>query len=78
MVLEVNTAGIRKPIGELYPSGTLLEAAFELDIPITFASDAHAVEQIGLGYDLATTLAKDIGYTKVATFEGRDRELVTF
>ncbi|MFC2057956.1 histidinol-phosphatase, partial [Campylobacterota bacterium] len=40
MVLEVNTAGIRKPIGELYPSRTLLEAAYELDIPITFSSDA--------------------------------------
>jgi len=78
MVLEVNTAGLRKPIGELYPSRELLEVAYEMDIPITFASDAHAVEQIGLGYDLATTLAKDIGYTKVATFEGRDRALVTF
>ncbi len=78
MVLEVNTAGLRKPIGELYPSRELLEVAYEMDIPITFASDAHAVEQIGLGYDLATALAKDIGYTKAATFEGRDRELIIF
>lgn len=78
MVLEVNTAGLRKPIGELYPSRELLEVAYEMDIPITFASDAHAIEQIGLGYDLATTLAKDIGYTKAATFEGRDRELIIF
>ena len=78
MVLEVNTAGLRKPIGELYPSRELLEVAYEMDIPITFASDAHAIEQIGLGYDLATALAKDIGYTKAATFESRDRELIIF
>ena len=78
MVLEVNTAGIRKPIGELYPSAALLEEAYALDIPITFSSDAHAVDQIGLGYDLATLVTKKIGYTQAATFQGRDRKLVTF
>ncbi len=78
MVLEVNTAGLRKPIGELYPSRELLEEAYALDIPITFSSDAHSVEQVGFGYDLATTLVKEVGYTKAATFEGRDRQLVIF
>ena len=78
MVLEINTAGLRKPIGELYPSQALLEEAYTLDIPITFSSDAHAVKHIGAGYEKAYTLAKEIGYTKVATFEGRDRQLVTF
>ncbi len=78
MVLEVNTAGLRKPIGELYPSRALLEEAYTLDIPITFSSDAHSVEQVGFSYDLATALVKEIGYTKAATFEGRDRQLVTF
>ncbi|GIT99012.1 histidinol-phosphatase [Sulfurovum sp. TSL1] len=78
MVLEVNTAGLRKPVGELYPSRELLEEAYALDIPITFSSDAHAVEQVGFGYDVATALVKDVGYTKAATFEGRDRQLVIF
>ncbi|TNF43752.1 MAG: histidinol-phosphatase HisJ family protein [Epsilonproteobacteria bacterium] len=78
MVLEVNTAGLRKPIGELYPSRELLEEAYALDIPITFSSDAHSVEQVGFSYDIATSLVKEIGYTKAATFEGRDRQLVTF
>jgi len=78
MVLELNTAGLRKPIGELYPSRALLEAAYELEIPITFSSDAHAVEQIGAGYTLATTLAKDVGYTKAVTFQDRDKQLITF
>ena len=78
MVMEINTAGLRKPIGEMYPSRALLEEAYALDIPITFSSDAHAVDQIGLGYDLATTLAKDIGYTQAVTFQGRDKQLITF
>jgi histidinol-phosphatase (PHP family) len=78
MVLEINTAGLRKPIGEMYPSRALLEEAYTLNIPITFSSDAHAVEQIGAGYDLAVALARDIGYTKAVTFKERDRELITF
>ncbi len=78
MVLELNAAGLRKPIGEIYPSKTLLEEAFSLDIPITFASDAHSVEQVGFGYDETISLAKAVGYTRAVTFDGRDRELVTF
>ena len=78
MVLELNAAGLRKPIGEIYPSRSLLEVAYELDIPITFSSDAHAVDQVGFSYDLVTSLAKDVGYTKAVTFQGRDRQLITF
>ncbi len=76
--MEINTAGLRKPIGEIYPSRTLLEEAYALEIPITFSSDAHAVEHIGAGYDLATKLAKDVGYTQAVTFKGRDKKLITF
>lgn len=78
MVMEVNTAGLRKPIGEIYPSRALLEETYALNIPITFSSDAHAVEHIGAGYDLAIALAKDIGYTQAVTFQGRDKQLITF
>jgi histidinol-phosphatase (PHP family) len=78
MVLELNAAGLRKPIGEIYPSKALLEEAFSFDIPITFASDAHSIEQVGFGYEKAVTLAKEVGYTKAVTFQARDRELVIF
>ncbi len=78
MVLEINTAGLRKPVKEIYPSRLLLEEAYSLDIPITFGSDAHAVDQVGFAYDEAVELAKSVGYTKAVTFEQRDRELVTF
>jgi len=78
MVLELNAAGLRKPIGEIYPSKALLEVAYDLDIPITFSSDAHAVEQIGFAYEELTALAREVGYTKAVTFQGRDKELITF
>ena len=78
MVLELNTAGLRKPIKEIYPSPILLEVAYEMDIPITFSSDAHAIGQVGYKYNEAITLAKQIGYTKAVTFEQREAQLITF
>jgi histidinol-phosphatase (PHP family) len=78
MVLEINSAGLRKPIKELYPSKTLLEMAYELNIPITFSSDAHAIGQVGYKYSEAVKLAKNIGYTQAVTFEQRQKELITF
>ncbi|XOB61685.1 histidinol-phosphatase HisJ [Campylobacterota bacterium DY0563] len=78
MVIEINAAGFRKPISEAYPSKELLELAFELDIPITFSSDAHEIEQIGFMYDEVTKIAREIGYNKCAIFRERERELVNF
>jgi len=78
MVLEINVAGFRKPVGEAYPSISLLKQAFELDIPITFGSDAHKPEQVGLFYDEIIKMVKRVGYTKCATFKNRKRELINF
>lgn len=78
MVLEINPAGLRKPIGETYPSKELLEEAFSLGIDITFGSDAHNVEQIGFGYSEITSLAKEVGYTKCATFYKKEMSLIEF
>ena len=78
MTIEISPAGLRKPIGEQYPSKQLLQLAFELDIPITFGSDAHEIEQIGFGYDEVTTLAREVGYSNCATYEKRDRKLINF
>jgi histidinol-phosphatase (PHP family) len=76
MILEINSAGLRKPIGEAYPSKSILELAYEMDIPITFGSDAHSVEQVGFGYDEVLALAKDVGYSQAVTFKNRDAQLI--
>lgn len=78
MTVEINAAGLRKPIEQPYPSRDLLEVAFELDIPITFSSDAHDPSQIGFKYDEVTAIAREIGYKHCALYRNRDRELVTF
>ena len=78
MVVELNAAGLRKPCKEIYPSPLLLEMAYELNIPITFSSDAHAIGQVGFKYDEVTKLAKKVGYTQAVTFEQREQQLITF
>jgi len=78
MVLEINSAGLRKPIKEMYPSKILLQEAYALNIPITFSSDAHSVNQVGLFYNETTQIAKETGYTQAVTFYQRDKKLITF
>ncbi len=78
MVLEINVAGYRKPIAEAYPSKELLEEAFKLNIPITFASDAHKPEQVGLYNDTVIQLAHEIGFKQCAFFENRERKILKF
>jgi len=72
MAIEINAAGLRKPIKEAYPSKELLELAFEYDIPITFSSDAHSIEQIGFAYDIITKFAKEIGYKECVSFKSKE------
>jgi histidinol-phosphatase (PHP family) len=78
MVVEMNMSGFRKPTAEAYPSASLLEVIYELDIPITLSSDAHKPSEVGLYKDKLLSLAKSIGFKKCATFKNRDRELIKF
>jgi len=78
MVLEINAAGYRKPIGEAYPSKELLEEAYRLNIPITFSSDAHKPEQVSMYDKEVIALAKEVGYTKCAFFLNRERKFLRF
>ncbi|RIH85113.1 histidinol-phosphatase [Calidithermus roseus] len=72
LALDVNTAGWRKKIGELYPSPALLERARELGIPVVLGSDAHAPEEVAHRFADAVSVLKQAGYTEAAVFrEGR-------
>jgi len=78
MVVELNAAGLRKPVKEAYPSRELLELCYENAIDITFGSDAHKILDVGFGYNHIIELAKDIGYSNCVSFISRDRQLHKF
>ena len=67
VALEISTAGLRKPVGELYPDPALLATR----PPITLASDAHAPALVGEDFDRALELARQAGYETVTVFDGR-------
>jgi histidinol-phosphatase (PHP family) len=73
IVVDVNAAGLRKPIAEIYPSRQLLEMFHRRGVPIILSSDAHAPDQVALGYDKSLKLVHDVGYREVAIFKDRER-----
>jgi histidinol-phosphatase (PHP family) len=66
VIVEVSTAGLRKPVGELYPGGELLEAFARHSVPATVGSDAHAPSEVGFRIDAAYEALAAAGYTRVA------------
>jgi histidinol-phosphatase (PHP family) len=75
IAIEVSTAGLRKPVAEIYPSPAFLAGALEAGAPIALSSDAHVPEQIGFGYDRALELLDGAGVRELAVFERRERRL---
>ncbi len=73
--VEVNTAGLRYPVGEIYPGIELLKIFFKHGLPVTFGSDAHSPEQVGADMLEALKLVKSVGYREVALFSGRHMSL---
>jgi len=76
LTVEVNTAGLRKPCAELYPSQEILKRCYDLNIPVTLGSDAHTDGDVGRDFARAYELLYRIGYRKIAVFSKRRRTLV--
>jgi histidinol-phosphatase (PHP family) len=70
--IELNTAGLRKDCREIYPSREILQLAFQKGVPITFGSDAHAPEEVGMNFAEAVQLARSVGYRNACRFESEN------
>ena len=75
VAVEVSTAGLRKPVGEIYPARPFLEMVLEAGAPISLSSDAHVPDHLGYGYDRAVALLEDLGVKELCVFERRERRL---
>jgi histidinol-phosphatase (PHP family) len=75
IAVEVSTAGLRKPAGELYPAPALLQWCLEAGCPVALSSDAHVPADLGYAYDRALELLDDVGVRELCVFEGRERRL---
>ena len=73
VAIEVSTAGLRKPVGEIYPARELLEMWSRPGKPVALSSDAHEPESIGHRYDAAVALLREVGVERICVFERRER-----
>jgi histidinol-phosphatase (PHP family) len=75
VAVEVSTAGLRKPAGEIYPARAFLEMCAEAGVPVALSSDAHRPQDVGAAYEQALELLGDLGITELAVFDRRERRL---
>ena len=57
MAVEINTAGLRKPVKEIYPTPWMLKIYCQAGVPLTFGSDAHDPHDVGKDFKAAAELA---------------------
>ncbi len=76
MCLEVNTAGLRKKVKEIYPEEKIIKMAIERDISIIISSDSHKPEEIGYKFEECKNNLKKLGLQKLCKFNKRKKEFI--
>jgi histidinol-phosphatase (PHP family) len=72
IALELNTATLRRPVGEVSPDPMIIEwFRQEGGSWITLGSDAHQPDHVGHELDLASQLADAAGFEAIARWEAR-------
>jgi len=72
VAIEVSTAGLRRPVGALYPSDWILREARDLGIRLTIGTDHHKRgEKITAGLDRAEEALRAAGYESYLVFMKR-------
>ena len=72
VAIEVSTAGLHKPVGEIYPAPAFLEMCLDAGRPVALSSDAHRPEQLGRDYERAVELLDGLGVRQLAVFDRRE------
>ncbi|MDW8320687.1 MAG: histidinol-phosphatase [Armatimonadota bacterium] len=75
-ILEVNTAGYRKGLGEPYPASWLVQMAHQMGIGFCFGDDSHRVEQVGFGIEMAREHLLRNGVTSVTVLARESGEIL--
>ncbi|MBQ7585633.1 MAG: histidinol-phosphatase [Desulfovibrionaceae bacterium] len=78
MALEISSAGLRKPCREIYPAPEILAMAKELDLNVTFASDAHNTKDVASNFLDLELYAQKFGFTSSVYYKGGEIFRVPF
>lgn len=77
VAVECSSAGLRKPVGELYPEPGLLARFRRAGVPATLSSDAHAPEDVARDFATAVAALRGAGYETITRFRGREASQVS-
>lgn len=72
VAIECSSAGLRKPINELYPDPDWLALFCAAGVPATLASDAHSPDDVARDYPTAVAALRGAGYTTLTRFRRRE------
>ncbi len=75
--IEISTAGIRKPIGEIYPDRKIIQMAKDKGISFTIAGDAHTAGDLCHNYDALEALLREMDINEVAIYHQHKRQMVS-
>jgi len=75
IAVEVSTAGLRKPVGEIYPAPAFAEMCVDAGAQFALSSDAHTPQQVGYEYEQALALFGHLDVSEICVFERRERRL---
>ena len=67
--VELSANGVRRGIVGIDPNRDFVRICFEKGVGITLGSDAHKLDDLGVGIAALRDLAWEVGYREVATFE---------
>ena len=76
IVVELNTSGRDKQVGEFYPAPLFMAALAAAKVPFTLGSDAHSPNEVGRHFGEARAMLLDLGVREIVAFEKRRRHFV--
>ncbi|MDR3175306.1 MAG: histidinol-phosphatase [Desulfovibrio sp.] len=78
VLMEVSSAGLRKPCREIYPGPRIMALAAKLELPISFASDAHCVNTPAYAFPALADYAASFGYKESWVVVDKERKHLPF
>ena len=77
MSVEINTSGLRKRIGEMYPSRDILDLIVERKLPLITSSDAHDPRSVAYGFPQLYSLLRELPHCTIARYRRRSLHTVS-
>jgi histidinol-phosphatase (PHP family) len=77
MSVEINTSGLRKSIGEMYPSRDILDLIVVWELPVITSSDAHDPASVAYGFQELYSLLSELPGCTLARYRRRSARSIS-